>query len=48
MVQNGYGDHSYGSGVRMRRLVKQRGYGKFTKHNSIKQGYVIFKVDYET
>lgn len=43
MVQNGYGDHSYGSGVRMRRLVKQRGYGKFTKHNLIKQrGYGKF------
>ena len=38
MLQNGYGAHSYGSGVRMRRLIKQRGYGKFTKQN--KNNYV--------
>ena len=38
MMQNGYGAHSYGSEVRMRRFIKQRGYGKFTKQN--KNNYV--------
>ena len=27
MIQKGYGDYSYGSNVKMRRLIKQRGYG---------------------